>query len=937
MSDKYPGGLVTAAAPAGYSVAFDGSGDFLSLASNAAFTVGTGNVTIEAWIYVTSLSQAYQGIISGRADVSPNFPGLGLTIDNSQLLFTILNAGSGLRDSATVPLNQWVHVAGVRSGTSAALFVNGVRKASSTNSENGTSSDMVVGRYYPATNNYYFSGYISNARIVKGTAVYDPTATSINVPTQLFPVTNTSLLTCQSPTIIDNSSNAFAITVNGNAAVSTFTPFPSSYYFYNAPTDGNTRSMVPSNIAGFNPAYGAAAPGVWTLDQAQYFTANRLWPIYDPYFNLTTLMLSGNQPSGVTDTNNNVFKDSSTNNFSITRNGNTTQGTFSPFSQTGWSNYFDGSGDYLSLTISSTTIGSGDFTIEFWYYPTAFQNFDTMFSTTRGANGFNIGTNASASVVWYSSSAEQINSGTLTQNAWNHIAFTRTSNTLRLYVNGSQTGATPTVSTNFSATSCWIGDLATSGSEPSQGYISNLRVVTQSLASGSTYTVSTTPLTAIANTSLLTCQSNRFVDNSTNNFTITRNGDTSIQTFSPFLPTVAYTPQTIGGSGYFDGSGDNLVSASLGTSIGTGDYCLEAWVYTTNAATSFVSSIVLNNSSGYIIYVQISANTIRFLDFQNPGTNFIINGGTINSNEWVHIVATRQSGNMRAFVNGRLAAYQASVNFNYGTAGTVEVPPSVAQYVSQVRVNIGSVPTGYQTSSTTTGTQIFTSPTAPTTTTSQGATAGNVRLLLNMTNAGVVDSTADNVLETVGNAQISTTQSKFGGSSMFFDGSGDYLQIRRTNLLLPVANQDFTFECWVYPTATPGGQGATIMGAGEYGTDDNWNVNINSSLQVSLYIWSANNSYTNTTRTVTVNAWNHIAVSRSGTGTNNLKVFVNGIGQSFSVNNTLVGPVRNFSIGADENGDESVYTGYIDELRFTLGVGRYTADFTPQTSQWQDQ
>ncbi len=85
MSDKYPGGLVTAAAPAGYSVAFDGSGDFLSLASNAAFTVGTGNVTIEAWIYVTSLSQAYQGIISGRADVSPNFPGLGLTIDNSQL------------------------------------------------------------------------------------------------------------------------------------------------------------------------------------------------------------------------------------------------------------------------------------------------------------------------------------------------------------------------------------------------------------------------------------------------------------------------------------------------------------------------------------------------------------------------------------------------------------------------------------------------------------------------------------------------------------------------------------------------------------------------------------------------------------------------------------------------------------------------------------
>ena len=201
---------------------FDGTGDFLSLASNAAFTVGTGNLTIEAWIYVTSLSQTFQGILSGRADVASNFPGLGLVIDNSQLFFTILNVGSGLRDSATVPLNQWVHVVGVRSGTNAALFVNGVRKASSTNSENGTSSDMVVGRYYPATNNYYFSGYISGARLVKGTAVYDPTQTTITVPTApLTAITNTSLLlNFTNAGIIDGTMDNVLETV-GNAQVST--------------------------------------------------------------------------------------------------------------------------------------------------------------------------------------------------------------------------------------------------------------------------------------------------------------------------------------------------------------------------------------------------------------------------------------------------------------------------------------------------------------------------------------------------------------------------------------------------------------------------------------------------------------------------------------------------------------------------------------------
>ena len=53
----------------------------------------------------------------------------------------------------------------------------------------------------------------------------------------------------------------------------------------------------------------------------------------DPYFEYTTLLLPGNGTNGA---QNNTFLDSSANNFTITRNGNTTQGTFSPFSQTGW-------------------------------------------------------------------------------------------------------------------------------------------------------------------------------------------------------------------------------------------------------------------------------------------------------------------------------------------------------------------------------------------------------------------------------------------------------------------------------------------------------------------------------------------------------------------------------------------------------------------------
>jgi hypothetical protein len=108
----------------------------------------------------------------------------------------------------------------------------------------------------------------------------------------------------------------------------------------------------------------------------------------DEFFNRVTLLLPGDGTNGA---QNNTFLDSSTNNFTITRNGNTTQGTFSPFSQTGWSNYFDGSGDYLSMPTASSPIANEDFTIECWYYPISRPaNYPTIYGNylTYSANLF---------------------------------------------------------------------------------------------------------------------------------------------------------------------------------------------------------------------------------------------------------------------------------------------------------------------------------------------------------------------------------------------------------------------------------------------------------------------------------------------------------------------------------------------------------------------
>jgi hypothetical protein len=71
MSGKYPGGFVTAGAPAGYSVAFDGTGDFLSVANNTALDLGTGDFTIEGWWYFTDTSS--QAMICKYAAGSQGF------------------------------------------------------------------------------------------------------------------------------------------------------------------------------------------------------------------------------------------------------------------------------------------------------------------------------------------------------------------------------------------------------------------------------------------------------------------------------------------------------------------------------------------------------------------------------------------------------------------------------------------------------------------------------------------------------------------------------------------------------------------------------------------------------------------------------------------------------------------------------------------------
>ena len=148
----------------------------------------------------------------------------------------------------------------------------------------------------------------------------------------------------------------------------------------------------------------------------------------DPYFYSVTSLLHGDGTNGG---QNNTFLDSSTNNFTITRNGNTTQGSFSPFSQTGWSNYFDGTGDYLSTTANAI---SGEITFECWVYPTT-SGVGNIYATSAATQFTVYRTSGNGLGVQSGTSAYLETAGSLLPtNVWTHVAVTKnSSNTFVMY------------------------------------------------------------------------------------------------------------------------------------------------------------------------------------------------------------------------------------------------------------------------------------------------------------------------------------------------------------------------------------------------------------------------------------------------------------------------------------------------------------------------
>jgi len=635
----------------------------------------------------------------------------------------------------------------------------------------------------------------------------------------------------------------------------------------------------------------------------------------DPNFKQVALLLHGDGTNGA---QNNAFVDSSTNNFTITRTGNVAQGTFSPFSlaEGQWSNYFDGSGDYLTTASSGTT--TGDFTFEAWVYRAA---------TTTGIVITN-GSEAAGRTYMYVTSGNALGwgvfgisdftlGGSVPINQWNHIAIVRSGSTVSGYVNGVATGTTTSYNGTVGNANGYAIGSNKSGGSVITGYISNARVVLGLAVYTSNFTPSTTPLTAISGTSLLTCQSNRFKDNSSNNLTITPYGP-SATAFSPFAPSAAYSASTNGGSGYFDGSGDYLsVTNNAAFNLSSNNFTIEAWVYHTSESgiQNYYRSQIANVPSNAQGFRYVGNGQIQFFGFN--GSSFVVSvlsaTGVIRANEWNHVAVVRNGNNTQIYVNGVASGSPQTTSYTIGNSPT---NPWIGGYQNGSELMVGYITNLRFVNGTAVYTSNFTPPTAPLT------AITNTQLLLNCTNAGIIDNAGKNDIETVGNAQISTSVKKYGTGSIYFDGTGDRLVCAgsATNSL---GTGNFTIEAWGYPTGTSVVR--FIAGTGEVaGT---WSLGVDNSSGLIKFWKSSNTLAISSSSNATMNAWNHIAVVRSGT---TLTMYLNGasVGSTTDSSNYTVETVI---VGDYGNLNGQPWQGYIDDLRITKGYARYTANFTPPT------
>jgi len=649
--------------------------------------------------------------------------------------------------------------------------------------------------------------------------------------------------------------------------------------------------------------------------------------------NYTTALITS---VGANNDTNNTYTDSSSSSQTVTKIADNKRSTFSPYRPGGYSTYFDGTGDYLSIGTSSTNETlSGDFCIEAWIYPTGTNDGTIIGNYLSSPNrGWSFRSFTSNNLYLYfqidggSQIVYQTPTNSVNPKEWNHVVWCRSGTDTSVFINGSRSD-----NRTLSGTATGAGGVAISAlsqgftSYNFTGYITDARIVNGSSVydpSQTTLTVPTERLTAITNTSLLTCHLPYIADGSTNDHSITVNGNTSTQPFGPYdyLPDIT----DAGGSVTFDQGVVNPINIADDATMepGSEDFQVEFWSYRTGTAPTGWSHYYATGGTGgqHFIITGVTTNVIHIGNGNGSSWSFLQSTGyTHPQNIWTHMAVTRVSNTWKFYANGKLqwtdATNSAAVVDYSGPkriGGGWSTSQAMGQMISDFRYIKGSV----------TYTSNFTPPTAPLSATT------DTKLLLNFNEGDIVDrSQSVKTVTLTGDVKSSTTQTKYLTSSIALDGTGDYLDIEPTTSdFFNFGTDDFTIEFWMYLTNITGEKIIFESRAGH--TDAGLLIMLNTGVIKTL---TSNAVRTTGGTTIAADTWYHVAVVRDSTS---LRTYLNGTEESGSVSYTsaITCPFSKFRLGARFDGANPP-AGYFSDVRITKGLARYTANFTAPTEALQ--
>jgi hypothetical protein len=609
----------------------------------------------------------------------------------------------------------------------------------------------------------------------------------------------------------------------------------------------------------------------------------------------------------------------------------------------GSSYYGNGASNYLLASVYNKAAVT-DFTFECWLRIASTANAAVMlfqgYPLTGNKEFYVVLTGAEANRIYLGSSAGyQFSSWTPSLNVWYHIALTvDSSGNAKFWVDGTQQGSTKTgvtiatvIGNSDADPLIAFGRYQQSNLSALNGYMDEIRL-SNSVRYTTTFTPSTTPFVNDANTLLLihangTDASTFFEDD---------NGVRASRSLIAIGNAQVDTAQSKfgGASALFDGTGDYLLSpAGTQWDFSTSSFTIEYWIRF-NAINTLYVPIALRPGASIGVgqwWCEITAAENKmYWGFKNQaGTQYYVNlalaGTAFATGQFYHIALVNNAGTAQMYVNGTATGATTALSGSFGISttdlwvGAGAGAYSVNGWMDEVRISNSA---RYTTT--------FTPSTTP--------FVNDTNTLLLIHADGTDTSTVftdDNGtgrsargISAIGNAQVDTAQSKFGGASALFDGSGDYLLVSPASGF-NFGTDNFTVEAW-YRINTIDLDMYLISFVG--GPLTHWGINIYSNN------WRAgliNDPITGNTGIAT-GTWYHAALVRDSA--TNLTFYINGtsvgtktINASDNFTPTVVA-IAQYSVNLGYNAE---WNGHIDEVRVS-NTARYTANFTAPSAPFQN-